>query len=58
MKMEQRKTINIKQSRFAMNSETDTNSKECMQLIPVQLSRRCIHGAAQSPEKLRQHRTK
>ena len=39
MKMEQRKTINIKQSRFEMNSETYTNSKECIQLTPVQLSK-------------------
>lgn len=54
MKVEQRKNMarNIKQSRYEVNSEKHTNSKECIQLIPVQ-----IRIISVSSEKLMKYQT-
>lgn len=43
---------NIKQSRYEVNSEKHTNSKECTQLIPVQ-----IRVVSISSEKLMEYQT-
>lgn len=52
-KVEQSKTMarNIKQSRYEVNSEKYTNSKACMQLIPVQLRTIGIMSVTYRPEK-------